>query len=75
LVEQNLDLLASVESLDNGKAISMAKGDVAMVAACLRYYGGWADKVEGKVIDTEPDMFSYTRAEPVCFTSSSERAK
>jgi len=57
LVEQNLDLLPSVESLDNGKAISMAKGDVAMVAACLRYYGGWADKVEGKVIDTEPDMF------------------
>lgn len=65
LVEKNLDLLASVESLDNGKAISMAKGDVAMVAGCLRYYGGWADKIEGKVMDTEPDMFSYTRAEPV----------
>jgi len=39
LVEKNLDLLASVESLDNGKAISMAKGDVGMVAGCLRYYG------------------------------------
>ncbi|PQE11472.1 aldehyde dehydrogenase protein [Rutstroemia sp. NJR-2017a BBW] len=65
LIEKNLDLLASVESLDNGKAISMAKGDVGMVAGCLRYYGGWADKIEGKVIDTDPDMFSYTRAEPL----------
>ena len=43
----------------------MAKGDVAAVAGCLRYYGGWADKIEGKVIDTNSDTFSYTRQEPV----------
>jgi len=65
LVEKNLDLLAAVESLDNGKAISMAKVDVSMVAGCLRYYGGWADKIEGKVIDTNPDTFTYTRQEPI----------
>jgi len=65
LVEKNLDLLASVESLDNGKAIGMAKGDVGSVAGCLRYYGGWADKIEGKVIDTNPDTFTYTRQEPI----------
>jgi aldehyde dehydrogenase (NAD+) len=65
LFEKNLDLLASVESLDNGKSISMAKGDVGASASCLRYYGGWADKIEGKVIDTDADMFQYTRAEPV----------
>lgn len=68
LVEKNLDLLSSIESLDNGKAIGMAKGDVAAVAACLRYYGGWADKIEGKVIDTNPDTFSYTKQEPVGYT-------
>jgi aldehyde dehydrogenase (NAD+) len=45
LFEKNVDLLAAVESLDNGKAITMAKGDVAACAGCLRYYGGWADKV------------------------------
>ena len=44
LFEKNADLLAAVESLDNGKAITMAKGDVAACAGCLRYYGGWADK-------------------------------
>jgi aldehyde dehydrogenase (NAD+) len=32
LIEKNADLLAAVESLDNGKAIGMAKGDVAAVA-------------------------------------------
>lgn len=69
LVEKNTDLLAAVESLDNGKALGMAKGDVSMAAGCLRYYGGWADKIEGKVIDTNSDTFSYTRQEPVCFHS------
>ena len=65
LIEKNLDLLASVEALDNGKSMSMAKGDVGAVAGCIRYYGGWADKIEGKVIDTNPDTFTYTRQEPV----------
>jgi len=65
LIEKNADLLAAVESLDNGKAIGMAKVDISMVAGCLRYYGGWADKVEGKVIDTNAETFAYTRQEPI----------
>lgn len=65
LFEKNVDLLAAVESLDNGKAINMAKGDVGACAGCLRYYGGWADKIEGKVIDTSHDTFNYTKKEPV----------
>lgn len=70
LFEKNIDLLAAVESLDNGKAITMAKGDVAGCAGCLRYYGGWADKIEGKVIETSHDTFNYTRKEPVRFTAA-----
>lgn len=65
LFERNLDLLSAIESLDNGKAFSMAKVDIGMCAGCLRYYGGWADKIEGKVIDTNPESFNYTRQEPV----------
>ncbi|KAI9795396.1 MAG: aldehyde dehydrogenase (NAD(P)(+)) ald5 [Piccolia ochrophora] len=65
LVEKHADTLAAIESLDNGKAISMAKVDVSMVAGTLRYYGGWADKIEGKTIDTSPDTFNYTRQEPI----------
>jgi aldehyde dehydrogenase (NAD+) len=66
LFEKNADLLASVEALDNGKAFSMAKNvDVPAAAGCLRYYGGWADKIEGKVVDTAPDHFNYIRKEPI----------
>ncbi|KAL7960250.1 aldehyde dehydrogenase domain-containing protein [Trichoderma compactum] len=65
LAEKNLDLLAAVESLDNGKSFTMARGDVGAVVAAIRYYGGWADKIEGKTLDVAPDMFNYTRHEPL----------
>lgn len=65
LAEKNKDLLAAVESLDNGKSIFWSRDDVNAVIGCIRYYGGWADKVEGKTIDVRPDMFHYTRQEPI----------
>lgn len=43
----------------------MAKIDVANAAACLRYYGGWADKIFGQTIDTDADSLTYTRHEPI----------
>jgi aldehyde dehydrogenase (NAD+) len=64
-MERDVDLLAAVESLDNGKAFTMAKGDLALSISCIRYYAGWCDKIEGKVLDMNPDTFSYTRQEPV----------
>lgn len=66
LLEQNTDLLAAVESLDNGKSINMARGDLGAVVGAIRYYGGWADKIEGKTHDIDPGMFHYSRSEPVC---------
>lgn len=65
IIEANTDLLAAVESLDNGKSINFARGDVGAVVGCIRYYGGWADKIEGKTIDVDPNMFHYTRSEPI----------
>ncbi|PWI71891.1 aldehyde dehydrogenase [Purpureocillium lilacinum] len=65
LLEEHTEILAAIESLDNGKALTMAKGDVGMAAGCLRYYGGWADKIHGKTIDTDPDNLNYTRHEAV----------
>jgi len=65
LAEKNLEILASVESLDNGKSITLARGDVGAVVGCLRYYGGWADKIEGKTMDVAPDMFHYTKQQPI----------
>ena len=39
--------------------------DVAEVAGCLKYYGGWADKIHGQTIDTTPDKLAYTIREPI----------
>ncbi|KAL8682191.1 MAG: hypothetical protein Q9186_001728 [Xanthomendoza sp. 1 TL-2023] len=65
LMEKHAKTLAAIECLDNGKALSMASGDVGMAAGCIRYYGGWADKIEGKVIETNSDTFNYTKQEPI----------
>ncbi|KAF7116932.1 hypothetical protein CNMCM5793_005562 [Aspergillus hiratsukae] len=65
LLERDVDTIAAIEALDNGKAFHIAKGDVALSANCIRYYGGWADKIVGQTIDTNPDSLTYTRHEPV----------
>jgi aldehyde dehydrogenase (NAD+) len=44
LIEANADELARLETLDNGKPLSIAKAvDVAKTVACYRYFAGWAD--------------------------------
>jgi aldehyde dehydrogenase (NAD+) len=66
LIERNGDELARLETLDNGKPISVAKAvDVAKTVACYRYFAGWADKVQGKTIPIDGDFFCYTRHEPI----------
>ena len=65
LFEQYLDTLAAIEALDVGKALSLAKLDVQESSRCLRYYGGWADKIHGKTIDTDPETLNYTKHEPI----------
>ena len=66
LIESNGDELARLESLDNGKPVSVAKAvDVAKTVACYRYFGGWADKVHGKTIPIDGDFLCYTRHEPM----------
>jgi aldehyde dehydrogenase (NAD+) len=65
IAEKNAEVLAAVESYDNGKSITMARGDVGFAIATIRYYAGWADKITGKTLDIDPDMFHYTRSEPI----------
>ena len=65
LIEDNADALAAIETLDNGKTLNCARAvDVAGVIACFRYYAGWADKVQGKTIETSEAQLAYTRHEP-----------
>lgn len=65
LFEENAKTIASIEALDNGKSVGQALGDVALSAGTLRYYGGWADKIHGKQIDTNAESFAYTKQEPI----------
>ncbi|WP_029246780.1 aldehyde dehydrogenase family protein [Schlesneria paludicola] len=66
LMEANLNELAALETLDNGKPISDARGaDLPLAIDCLRYYAGWADKLTGDTIPIRGNYFCYTRREPV----------
>jgi aldehyde dehydrogenase (NAD+) len=66
LIEEEADELAALETLDNGKPISDSRAaDIPLVIDCLRYYAGWADKIEGRTIPVRGEYFTYTRREPV----------
>ncbi|HWB08127.1 MAG TPA: aldehyde dehydrogenase family protein [Pirellulales bacterium] len=66
LMEEELDDLAALETLDNGKPIRDAKGaDLPLSIDCLRYYAGFADKIHGQTIPVRGNYFTYTRREPV----------
>jgi acyl-CoA reductase-like NAD-dependent aldehyde dehydrogenase len=66
LVEKNLEELAELETLDNGKPIFESKFvDMPMVVDVLRYYAGWATKIHGETVNTFENSFTYTLREPV----------
>ncbi len=67
LIDQHADVLAELETLDNGKPIRVARrGDLPYVTKHLRYQAGWADKIEGSTVPvTFPNQFVYTRREPL----------
>jgi aldehyde dehydrogenase (NAD+) len=66
LIESELDELAALESLDNGKPIRDSRAaDLPLTIDALRYYAGYADKIHGQTIPVRGPYFTYTRKEPV----------
>ena len=66
LVMEHRDELAALETMDNGKPISDARNiDVPLVADCLEYYAGWANKVHGETIPVPGPFLNYTLREPM----------
>ena len=66
LIEAEIDDLAALESLDNGKPVADARAiDIPLAVQCLRYYAGWADKIQGATIPINGNYHCYTRREPV----------
>jgi len=65
LMERDLASLAEIESIDNGKPFSVARAvDLPGVISHLRYYAGWADKIQGKTMDLGESFSAQTRHEP-----------
>jgi aldehyde dehydrogenase (NAD+) len=55
---------ARVESLDTGKPLSIALGDVEVAARYFEFFAGAADKLHGDVIPIGPQYHAYTTHEP-----------
>ncbi|KAK0664369.1 Aldehyde dehydrogenase [Lasiodiplodia hormozganensis] len=66
LIEENQELFATIDTLDNGKPYRvMIEEDLPEAFNTIRYYGEWADKVGGQTISTTGSKFAYTLREPL----------
>ncbi len=72
LIDAHLEEFAYLESLDNGKPLTVARAaDVPLAAELFRYMAGWATKLEGNTIPLSvpytpgAKYLSYTLREPV----------
>ncbi len=72
LLLDNLEEFAELESLDNGKAVGVARAaDVPLAADLFHYMAGWATKLEGNTIPLSvpytpgQSYHAYTRREPI----------
>jgi phenylacetaldehyde dehydrogenase len=72
LLEQHLEEFATLETLDNGKPLAVARAaDVPLAVDMFRYMAGWATKLEGTTIPISvpytpgAQYLAYTLREPV----------
>src|ERR1700691_4055470 len=72
LILEHADELAQLETLDNGKPLTVSRAaDVPLAADLFHYMAGWATKIEGNSIDISvpyapgANFHAYTLREPV----------
>ena len=73
LIEQNIDMLATLESLDQGKPFGVARyAEIPGAIEQFRYFAGATQNLHGAVIPTSINyqpagkkIFAYTQKEPV----------
>lgn len=70
-IEAEVDSIAELLTLENGKLLAHAKSEIRGAANTFRYYAGWATKLEGETLDLSlrqapgRQNFAFTRREPV----------
>lgn len=65
LVEDEAEDLAVVETLDNGKPIERARGDIALGLDAIRHFAGAPARLTGQVQPSGPDRHVYTVRQPI----------
>jgi aldehyde dehydrogenase (NAD+) len=66
LIAERADYFGKLEVKDNGKLIAEMGAQVRYLPQWYYYYGGLADKIEGRVIPVDkPGIFNFTRHEPL----------
>jgi len=68
IIRSHAERLAIIETLDCGKPLREARGDIETSARYFEYYAGAADKLQGDSIPLGPDYMSFTLCEPVGVT-------
>lgn len=69
LLRDDVDKLATIETLDCGKPLSQAKTDVLKSAEAFDFYSGITDKIFGKTIPISQQFLDYTLLEPIGVTA------
>lgn len=64
-IDANLNELAHIDTLDNGKPLREAEADIADAANCFRYYAGLATKPHGETVDVPAPSQTFIVREPV----------
>jgi aldehyde dehydrogenase (NAD+) len=66
LIAADAERLATIETTDNGKLFAEMRGQLNYIPQWFHYFGGLADKIEGRVIPIDkPGVFNFTREEPL----------
>ncbi|XP_057468369.1 aldehyde dehydrogenase family 2 member C4-like [Actinidia eriantha] len=66
LIDENVEELAAIDTVDAGKLFSLGKTmDIPRAAEHLRYYAGAADKIHGETLKMSKELQGYTLREPV----------
>ncbi|MGB3682903.1 MAG: aldehyde dehydrogenase family protein [Rubrobacteraceae bacterium] len=68
-LETRIDEFSELETLDTGKPLAHARGEVSGCVGYLDYYAGVADKIHGETIPLGPDYLNYTVREPLGVTA------
>jgi acyl-CoA reductase-like NAD-dependent aldehyde dehydrogenase len=64
-VEEQGEMLARLLSLENGKPLRDARDEIQVIIRNLEYYGGWADKSDGRVLRVPGNVLDYLLHEPL----------